>query len=38
MIKKFISKKLIQFVDFLIKKFNIDEKDILERLERVKEE
>lgn len=36
-IKKFIGKKLIQLVEFLVKKYDIKEADILERLKAIKE-
>lgn len=34
--KKFICEILLNFVDYLIKKFDIDEKEILDRYQRLK--
>ena len=35
--RKFIKKQLIKFVDFLVNKYNIKDKEILERLNKAKE-
>lgn len=35
--KRFIFKKLLQLCDYLIKKYNVDEEDILRRINKLKE-
>lgn len=37
-VKRFIFKKLLNFIEYLIEKFNINEQDILERVAKLKDQ
>ena len=37
-VKRFIFKKLLNFVEYLIKKYDVKEQDILERYEKLKKD